>query len=260
MGRSNLQGRLQQGPLLCLPLLDLSLPVSLLLATGWTWSRVVAVTGRCKTKSQPQQRTLWRAWWVCSIQLRWLWRLSKCWSRTRRVKVGWCLDMDWFPKWRWQLFCLQTWKNRRRGSSFPLFWELGIWLPGPRSLSVSSTKKTTPLHCARSCCKNKTPGCCCIGCRRRRLRGRGLRRRLAPRRRLAFGSLSHNPYLGWNRLICKLCDSTLHETICSIQSWMKPIVGFNLMDDLHGSTISPVNLLMWKKYKQRQLIKTANCQ
>merc|ERR1711990_1241569 len=36
----------------------------------------------------------------------------------------------------------------------------------------------------------------CIGCRRRRLRGRGLRRRLAPRRRLAFGSLSHNPYLG----------------------------------------------------------------
>jgi len=36
----------------------------------------------------------------------------------------------------------------------------------------------------------------CIGCRRRRLRGRGLRRRLTPRRRLAFGSLSHNPYLG----------------------------------------------------------------
>jgi hypothetical protein len=36
----------------------------------------------------------------------------------------------------------------------------------------------------------------CIGCRRRRLRGGGHRRRLTPRRRLAFGSLSHNPYLG----------------------------------------------------------------
>ena len=77
---------------------------------------------------------------------------------------------------------------------------------------------------------------CSSGCRRRRLRGRGLRRRLAPRRslliltlsppspkssstlpqklsdskiilfcrRLAFGSLSHNPYLGWYQLICKL--------------------------------------------------------
>ena len=79
-----------QRPLLCLPLLHLPLPMSLLLPTGffltivhkcyakcfclsvfviqllsgWTWSRVVAFTSRCKKKSKPQQRTLRRTWCV----------------------------------------------------------------------------------------------------------------------------------------------------------------------------------------------------
>ena len=37
---------------------------SIVIASGWTWSRVVAFTSRCKKKSKPQQRTLRRTWCV----------------------------------------------------------------------------------------------------------------------------------------------------------------------------------------------------
>ena len=40
---------------------------SIILMIGWAWSRVVAITSRCKKEPQPQQRTLWRAWYFPSF-------------------------------------------------------------------------------------------------------------------------------------------------------------------------------------------------